>query len=434
MSARVLVLGVGAFAHAVQSILMEDGAETGCYLTRSYGHYGPKIMGQIWKSEEYPSPLPIIKKFKPDIIIPQSVAWADQLWSKEIVEQGWPILSPVNKAMEIEISRKKSSELCRKYGVPIPIFHQVSNRFEAQKLMKKDPRAYVLKNPICSPFSPIHAIICESVADTNGWIERLNYAEGLFLQEYLGKDEAGHFVFISDGEIHSLVTNQEFKRAFTGDMGPLAGAPLAGIVEQDPNDKYGLAKELIHPLKPWFEKTKYTGPLQVTAIRKEGVWYAIEYNIRLGVTTTAILLRMIKNPVKSLIQVVQNKTPHLEWNNEKKFGCTLTLAGYGYPYIISSVPKLPVEVLNPLNCDLWWNEVDEENGEIFMANHQNFEMGHRIADVNACSSRLDSAILLIENEIRKIRCLGSYYRLDLNALSKQYLSKLNHQKKMFKKV
>ena len=83
MSARVLVLGVGAFAHAVQSILMEDGAETGCYLTRSYGHYGPKIMGQIWKSEEYPSPLPIIKKFKPDIIIPQSVAWADHYGQKK---------------------------------------------------------------------------------------------------------------------------------------------------------------------------------------------------------------------------------------------------------------------------------------------------------------------------------------------------------------
>ena len=141
MSARVLVLGVGAFAHAVQSILKEDGAETACYLTRSYAHYGPKTMGQTWKSEEHPSPLPIIKKFKPDIIIPQSVAWADQFWSKELVSQGWPIFSPINNAMEIEISRKKSSELCRKYGISIPIFHQVSNRFEAQKLMKKDPRA-----------------------------------------------------------------------------------------------------------------------------------------------------------------------------------------------------------------------------------------------------------------------------------------------------
>ena len=34
MTSRVMVLGVGAFAHAVQSILQEDGAETACYLTR----------------------------------------------------------------------------------------------------------------------------------------------------------------------------------------------------------------------------------------------------------------------------------------------------------------------------------------------------------------------------------------------------------------
>ena len=182
--------------------------------------------------------------------------------------------------------------------------------------MQEDPRPYVLKNPICSPFSPIHAIICESPEDTLGWIERVDYAEGLFLQEYLGKEEAGHFVFISGGEIRSLVTNQEYKRAFTGDMGPLAGAPLAGIVEQDPDDKFGLARELIHPLKPWFEKTGYTGPLQVTAIRKEGTWHAIEYNIRLGVTTTALLLRMLKNPVDVLLKVVRDQVPVLDWHPE----------------------------------------------------------------------------------------------------------------------
>ena len=426
MSSRVLVLGVGAFAHAVQSILSEDGAETACYLTRSYSHYGPKIVGETWKSEEYPSPLPLIEKFKPDLIIPQSVAWAEQSWSSDLIKQGWPIFSPIDNAMNIEISRKESSELCTRYKIPVPIFHHVNNRLEAFKLMQTEPRAYVLKNPICSPFSPVHAIICESEADTNGWIERVDYAEGLFLQEYLGKEEAGHFVFISGGNICSLVTNQEFKRAFTGDMGPLAGAPLAGIVEQDPDDKYGLAKELIHPLKPWFEKTNYTGPLQVTAIRKEGVWHAIEYNIRLGVTTTALLLRMLKNPVKVLLQVVQNRTPSLEWNLEKYFGCTLTLAGYGYPYVVSSVPKLPVEVLAPLDCDLWWNEVDEENGQIYMANHQNFEMGHRIADINACGPDLDSAIKLIETEIIKLRCLGSYYRMDLKELSAKYSSILQN--------
>ena len=64
----------------------------------------------------------------------------------------------------------------------------VQNRIEARQLMQDDPRPYVLKNPICSPFSPVHAIICESPQDTLGWIERVDYAEGLFLQEYLGKE------------------------------------------------------------------------------------------------------------------------------------------------------------------------------------------------------------------------------------------------------
>ena len=414
-----MVFGVGAFAHAVQQILKENGAETACYLTRDYGHYAPSTIGQTWNLEEYPSPLPLIEKFKPDLIIPQAVSWAEQPWARELIEKELPIFCPVGNAMLIEISRLKASELCRKYEIPIPTFHHAHNRLEARKILQDDPRPYVLKNPICSPFSPIHAIICESVSDSIGWIERVNYAEGLFLQEYLGKEEAGHFVFINDGEIKSLVTNQEFKRAFSGDMGPLAGAPLAGIAEQDPEDKYGLAKELIHPLRPWFEKTKYRGPLQVTAIRKNGIWHAIEYNIRLGVTTTALMLRMLKNPIQTLLNVINNQKMLLEWNPERYYGCSLTLAGYGYPYLVPSVPKLPVEISEPIECDLWWNEVEEENGQLFMANHQNYEMGHRIADINACSKELVFAIKSVESEIRKIRCLSSYYRTDLKKLAEK---------------
>ena len=62
-----------------------------------------------------------------------------------------------------------------------------------------------------------------------------------------------------------------------------------------------------------------------------------------------------------------------------------------------------------------------------MANHKNFEMGHRIADVNACAPSMDSAVKLIEKEIRKLRCLGSYYRLDLKELSQKYLSLLSSE-------
>ncbi len=76
------------------------------------------------------------------------------------------------------------------------------------------------------------------------------------MQEYLGRAEAGHIALVSGGEIYSLVTNQEYKYAFNGNMGIVAGAPLGGLVERDENDKYGLARELIHPLKPWLREVE----------------------------------------------------------------------------------------------------------------------------------------------------------------------------------
>ena len=72
-------------------------------------------------------------------------------------------------------------------------------------------------------------------------------------------------------------------------------------------EQYDLAKELVHPLQPWFLESGFTGPLQVTGIKKNGKWHAIEYNIRLGVTTTALLLRMLEDPLENLIDVVENR-------------------------------------------------------------------------------------------------------------------------------
>ena len=87
------------------------------------------------------------------------------------------------------------------------------------------------------------------------------------MQEYLGRAEAGHIALVSGGEIYSLVTNQEYKYAFNGNQGIVAGAPLGGLVERDENDKYGLARELIHPLLPWLREVNYHGPIQVTAVK-----------------------------------------------------------------------------------------------------------------------------------------------------------------------
>ena len=214
--------------------------------------------------------------------------------------------------MRIERERDFARKLCADFKIPFPQAYVAANLKAAEKILVRHPRPFVIKNPLCSPTSPIHTILCETVEDTRAWLRHVNYAEGVFLQEYLGRAEAGHIVLVSGGEIHSLVTNQEYKYAFNGNQGIVAGAPLGGLVERDPDDKYGLARQLIHPLLPWLRKARFNGPLQVTAIRRGGKWHVIEYNVRIGVTSGPMILRMLKNPTEIVLQTARNEKLDLQ--------------------------------------------------------------------------------------------------------------------------
>lgn len=405
-----MVLGIGAFAHSTARILADAGAKVCTYLTRDYGHFPPSLVGPTFLREAFPNPCALVAEKKIGLVVPMSIDWAQAPWADELVRSKVPIFGPTGEAMRIERERDLARKLCAEFKIPFPQAHVARNRLEAEKILQRQPAAYVLKNPLCSPTSPIHTILCESIEDTRSWLKHVNYAEGVFLQEYLGRAEAGHIAFVSGGEIYSLVTNQEYKRAFAGNMGIVAGAPLGGIVERDENDKYGLARQLIHPLRPWLRDVSYHGPIQVTAVQRNGKWHVIEYNIRIGVTSGAMILRMLNDPLDALLKTAQNRKLDLRFAPGRKFGCSITLAGYGYPYVQIQGPPLPVEITAPFDrsdCDVWWNEVAKD------ADGQLMTTGHRIADVIGFGSSLDIAIQKAYANIRKIRSLGSYFRGDV---------------------
>ena len=406
-SAPIMVLGVGSFAHSIGAALADAGADVSTYLTRNYGHFAPSLVGPVFSRDSFPSPVPLIKKRGVELVIPQSIDWAQQPWAEDLIQCGVGIFCPTREAMRIERERDFARKLCAEFKIPFPKAFVASNRLEAEKILERNPGPFVIKNPLCSPTSPIHTILCETAEDTRAWLRQVNYAEGVFLQEYLGRAEAGHIVLVSGGEIHSLVTNQEYKYAFNGNMGIVAGAPLGGLVERDENDKYGLARELIHPLLPWLRKVNFHGPLQVTAIKRGGRWHVIEYNIRIGVTSGPMILRMLKNPVETLLRTARNETISPGFTGCAKFGCSLTLAGYGYPFTQVRSPHLPLEVDGQFDCDVWWNEVARG------ADNKLVSTGHRIADVIALAPKLDAAIARAYANIRRIRVVGSYFRTDV---------------------
>ncbi len=409
----VMILGVGAFAHSLGQSLADTGARVSTYLTRDYGHFAPTLVGPVYSRATYPSPVPLIRRQKVDLVIPQSIDWAQQPWAADLQDSGAAIFSPTGEGMRIERERDFARELCGRFKIPFPKSFVASNRLEAENILARNPQPFVIKNPLCSPTSPVHTILCETAADTRAWLRQVNYAEGVFLQEYLGRAEAGHIALVSGGEIYSLVTNQEYKYAFDGNLGIVAGAPLGGIVEHDEKDKYGLARELLYPLLPWFREVNYHGPIQVTAIKsparagRRAGWQVIEYNIRLGVTSGPMIFRMLKNAADIVRGTARNEKLSLRFREKVKFGASLTLAGYGYPFTQVRGPQLPLEVAGSLDCDVWWNEVARNPEGSLLAT------GHRIADVIALAPTLKAALARAYANIRKLRVVGSYYRTDV---------------------
>ncbi|HET7624022.1 MAG TPA: phosphoribosylglycinamide synthetase C domain-containing protein [Verrucomicrobiae bacterium] len=421
-----MILGVGSFAHSIGQSLADAGADVSTYLTRNYGHFSPSLVGPVFSRDSFPNPASLVSEHGIDLVIPQSIDWAQSPWARDLTQSGAGIFSPTGEAMRIERERDFARKLCVDFKIPFPQAYVASNRLEAERILAEHPRPFVIKNPLCSPTSPIHTILCETLEDSRAWLRQVNYAEGVFLQEYLGRAEAGHIALVSGGEIYSLVTNQEYKYAFDGNLGIIAGAPLGGIVERDPDDKYGLARELLHPLLPWFREVNYHGPIQVTAIkaartsdekriragetptpRRDGKWHVIEYNIRIGVTSGPMILRMLKNPAETLLNTTRNKKLNLKFKDDLNFGCSLTLAGYGYPFTQVRGPRLPLEISAPFDCDVWWNEVARDtDGKLIST-------GQRIADVIAIAPNLEAAIAKAYMNIRRIRVVGSYYRTDV---------------------
>jgi phosphoribosylamine-glycine ligase len=174
--------------------------------------------------------------------------------------------------------------------------------------------------------------------------------------------------------------------------------------------------QFVQPLIPWLKKTGYRGVLQVGAVKNGGKFYLIEYNVRIGVTTPALFLRMLKNPVQLLTAAARGEKLNPRWHEKKKWGCTVILAGYGFPYMTPKTPGLPVSLKAPLTCDLWWNEVDMKNDRLYTTPHEKLSIGPRIADVAAVAESRASAVTSVYQNITKIQCSYSYYRTDMGEI------------------
>ena len=170
---RIMAWGVGAFTQGVLQGLKDAGAEVCNYLTRDYALHPPARVGPVFHHHPHPDPCALLRERHIDLVVPMSIDWAQAPWRDAFLRMGIPTFSPTGEAMLIERERNVAGELCRKFGIPFPASHVARNRIEAEAVLAEHPRPFVIKNPLCSPTSPIHTIVCETVEYTCSWLPAL---------------------------------------------------------------------------------------------------------------------------------------------------------------------------------------------------------------------------------------------------------------------
>lgn len=122
-------------------------------------------------------------------------------------------------------------------------------------------------------------------------------------------------------------------------------------------------------------------------------------------------MRMLKNPLDMLKAVIDGSEFIPDFVSDKPIGCSITLAGYGYPFLSVTGPAFPLELPEVLcsdKGDIWLNEVEAGKAE-----HPVLASGHRLLDVNAFGNTKDDAVQQAYALMADIRCSNSYYRTDI---------------------
>jgi phosphoribosylamine-glycine ligase len=119
-----------------------------------------------------------------------------------------------------------------------------------------------------------------------------------------------------------------------------------------------------------------------------------------------IIMRMLENPLDMLQAIIDPELTFIpQFIPEKKIGCSVTLAGYGYPFLEVTGPAFPI-TMTDTKQDIWLNEVKGNDQQILAD-------GHRLLDVNGYGENLTVAIHNTYDIMNTISCSNSYYRNDI---------------------
>jgi len=413
---KVLVIGGGGREHTLVWKLNQSPSVTEVFCAP--GNAG---IGKIAKNVDISSSnIEKLVEFSREMKIDMTIVGPEEPLVEGIVDifrqNGLKVIGPTKKAAKLEGSKTFAKDFMRKYNIPTAKYDEITIFEDAILAIEKYNYPVVVKADGLAAGKGV--FICENKQEALKIIKQLldekilgDSGERVVIEEFLRGIETSILCFIDGNTIIPMVSSQDHKRAFDGDMGPNTG----GMGTYSPNYIYTekiakqVEKEILEPTLEGIkqEEMDYRGIIFIGLMITEDGAKVLEYNVRFGDPETQVVLPRLKT---DLIEIFNNiidrrlKHTNIQWSKEETVCVILASGGYPNKY----EKGLEITGLNTINKDLlvFHSGTTEDKNKIITN-------GGRVLGIVGIGKSTEEAREKVYRNIDEIKFKESFYRRDI---------------------
>ncbi|MCL2528420.1 MAG: phosphoribosylamine--glycine ligase [Defluviitaleaceae bacterium] len=411
---KVLIVGSGGREHAIAWKLAQSPHVSKVYVAP--GNAGMESVATRVDIDpmDFVKLSAFVKSEGISLTIPGPEALLDAGITDHFQQERLAVFGPTQKAAMIECSKSFAKTLMEKYNIPTG----------THKFFKDYPRAWEYVQSLAPPY----VIKCDGLAEGKGVIitssleeadqalkdmlQNTRFGEAgktVVIEEFLDGEEFSYMAFVKGEKVYPMAIARDHKRAFDNDTGPNTG----GMGVYSPTPKISEAAMEIARVEI-LEKTakamvkegrSFTGILFAGLIETPTGPKVIEFNARFGDPETEIVLPLLESDLyTAIMDILDGKTPSLEWSGDNIIGVVLASKGYPGKYE-KGFPISGLEDLEPDTLVFHFATNRDEKG--FTAN------GGRVLLIVKRGQDRQATRDALYQEIKKIKCENLFYRTDI---------------------
>ncbi|MCJ7840993.1 phosphoribosylamine--glycine ligase [Lederbergia sp. NSJ-179] len=413
---NVLVVGGGGREHALCKKVKESKLVSQVYCAPGNGGISEDAILVPIKETDFSNLIQFAKEKKIDLTIvgpevPLTAGIVDKFEAA-----GLKIFGPRKNAAILEGSKSFAKDLMKKYKIPTASYETFTSYEEAKAYIREKGAPIVIKaDGLAAGKGVVVAMTLEEAEQAlKEMLVESKFGESsahVVIEEFLEGEEYSLMAFVNGEAVYPMVIAQDHKRAFDGDQGPNTGGMGAYTpvphISADEVEK--AVEEILLPTAKAMvqENRSFTGILYAGLIQTHAGAKVIEFNARFGDPETQVVLERLETDlVQLLLDLLDEKTPHIEWSDTAVVG--VVLAANGYPGSYQKRIPLPEMIVENPNVSIYHaGTIREESPGSYRSN------GGRVLLMSAKAETIAEAKEQVYAEMSKINEDEFFYRKDI---------------------